>query len=499
MSGAAVTSDPGPVPEYTQLMGHPRPLWMLFMAEFWERFEFYGIRWALVLYIVAQFHGGDASGQQPAGLIYGSYLALVYAGAIFGGYVADRYIGYQRSILIGAVIMAAGLFMIAVPNENIFKLGLATIIVGNGLFKPIISTLVGKIYSIGDGRRDSGFTIFYMGINLGAMISPLLTDYFARQVFGTTDVPSYKVVFIASGIGMLISLVWFWLGRGQLKGVGEAEPGKDGIGRVAVVFVGAALVIPAVYFLLALGAQTLQVILTVMFIALAVLLLVEGIRNGAVARDKVIAMLIIFAFNILFWMFFEQAGSSFTFLADEIVNRVFPNGWEFPTAWFQSVNSVAIIVMAPIIAWGWVKLGPYNPSIPRKFGLGLLFNGLAFLLLMFALSSLVSDGKIPFWTLFAVYWIQSIGELCLSPIGLSMVTKLAPMRLVGFGMGGWFLSTGIGNNLSGIFAGHVSGEGGMTTESALSGYTFGFWALIGSGVLLFVIAPLIQKLMHGVK
>jgi POT family proton-dependent oligopeptide transporter len=499
MSGAAVTSDPGPVPEYTQLMGHPRPLWMLFMAEFWERFAFYGIRWALVLYIVAQFHGGDASGQQPAGLIYGSYLALVYAGAIFGGYVADRYIGYQRSILIGAVIMAAGLFMIAVPNENIFKLGLATIIVGNGLFKPIISTLVGKIYSIGDGRRDSGFTIFYMGINLGAMISPLLTDYFARQVFGTTDVPSYKVVFIASGIGMLISLVWFWLGRGQLKGVGEAEPGKDGIGRVAVVFVGAALVIPAVYFLLALGAQTLQVILTVMFIALAVLLLVEGIRNGAVARDKVIAMLIIFAFNILFWMFFEQAGSSFTFLADEIVNRVFPNGWEFPTAWFQSVNSVAIIVMAPIIAWGWVKLGPYNPSIPRKFGLGLLFNGLAFLLLMFALSSLVSDGKIPFWTLFAVYWIQSIGELCLSPIGLSMVTKLAPMRLVGFGMGGWFLSTGIGNNLSGIFAGHVSGEGGMTTESALSGYTFGFWALIGSGVLLFVIAPLIQKLMHGVK
>jgi POT family proton-dependent oligopeptide transporter len=499
MSGAAVTSEPGHVPEYAQLMGHPRPLWMLFMAEFWERFAFYGIRWALVLYIVAQFHGGDASGQQPAGLIYGSYLALVYAGAIFGGYVADRYIGYQRSILIGAVIMAAGLFMIAVPNENIFKLGLATIIVGNGLFKPIISTLVGKIYSIGDGRRDSGFTIFYMGINLGAMISPLLTDYFARQVFGTTDVPSYKVVFIASGIGMLISLVWFWLGRGQLKGVGEAEPGKDGIGRVAVVFVGAALVIPAVYFLLALGAQTLQVILTVMFIALAVLLLVEGIRNGAVARDKVIAMLIIFAFNILFWMFFEQAGSSFTFLADEIVNRVFPNGWEFPTAWFQSVNSVAIIVMAPIIAWGWVKLGPYNPSIPRKFGLGLLFNGLAFLLLMFALSSLVSDGKIPFWTLFAVYWIQSIGELCLSPIGLSMVTKLAPMRLVGFGMGGWFLSTGIGNNLSGIFAGHVSGEGGMTTESALSGYTFGFWALIGSGVLLFVIAPLIQKLMHGVK
>ncbi|HEY5852095.1 MAG TPA: MFS transporter, partial [Lysobacter sp.] len=217
-------------------------------------------------------------------------------------------------------------------------------------------------------------------------------------------------------------------------------------------------------------------------------------------------------FNILFWMFFEQAGSSFTFLADKIVDRdIFSGGLAdivysmsgervFPTAWFQSVNSVAIITLAPLIAWIWVKLGRANPSIPRKFGLGLLFNGLAFLLLMFALSKLVTDaGLIPFWTLFAVYWIQSIGELCLSPIGLSMVTKLAPMRLVGFGMGGWFLSTGIGNNLSGIFAGHVSGEGGMTQASALSGYTFGFWALLGAGALLFLIAPLVQKLMHGVK
>ncbi len=173
MSGASLPNQSAP-PEFGQLMGHPRPLWMLFMAEFWERFAFYGIRWALVLYIVAQFHGGDPSGQQSAGLIYGSYLALVYAGAIFGGLVADKFLGYQRSILVGAVIMAAGLFMISVPSEAVFKLGLATIVVGNGLFKPIISTLVGKIYSAGDERRDSGFTIFYMGINLGAMISPCL-------------------------------------------------------------------------------------------------------------------------------------------------------------------------------------------------------------------------------------------------------------------------------------------------------------------------------------
>ena len=164
------------------------------------------------------------------------------------------------------------------------------------------------------------------------------------------------------------------------------------------------------------------------------------------------------------------------------------------------MNSLAIITLAPVIAWIWVKLGSNNPSIPRKFGLGLIFNGLAFLLLMMALSGMVSAaGLIPFWTLFMVYVIQSVGELCLSPIGLSMVTKLAPLRLVGFGMGGWFLSTGIGNNLSGIFAGEVSGAGGMTTASALSGYTFGFWVLVGGGVLLFLVAPLIQRLMHGVK
>ena len=170
----------------------------------------------------------------------------------------------------------------------------------------------------------------------------------------------------------------------------------------------------------------------------------------------------------------------------------------WPTAWFQTVNSIAIIVLAPVMAWIWVALGKANPSIPRKFGLGLLFNGFAFLLLMFALSKLVGmDGKIPFWTLCAVYVIQSVGELCLSPIGLSMVTKLAPSRLVGLGMGGWFLSTGIGNNLSGIFASAVSGETGMSAASALSGYTFGFWALLVAGAVLFLVAPLVQKLMHG--
>lgn len=500
MSGAATSSvDAKAVPEFRQIMGHPAPLWMLFMTEFWERFAFYGIRWALVLYIVAQFYGGSGVGQADANLTYGSYLALVYAGAVFGGYIADRVIGYQRSILVGASFMVLGLFAITVPDPNIFKLGLATIVVGNGMFKPNISTMVGQLYGIADTRRDSGFTIFYMGINGGGFLAPILTGWLAEMFSAQTGTPAYKVVFFAAGIGMLLSLVWFQIGRRGLKGIGAATGPLASPARVIAVIIGAFIVIPGVYFLLQMGAEKLQGILTVLFLLLAVMLVVEGVRNGKVARDKVIAMMIIFFFNVMFWCFFEQAGSSFTFLAENIVRRDF-GGWIFPTGWFQSVNTLAIIVCAPLVAAVWVWMGSANPSIPRKFGLGLIFNGLAFVLLWYALSFLVGpDSKIPFWTLFMVYVIQSIGELCLSPIGLSMVTKLAPTRLVGLGMGGWFLSTGIGNNLSGIFASFVSGEKGMTVASALSGYTFGFWALIGSGVLLFLIAPLIQKLMHGVK
>ncbi len=493
----------GPSPEsFPTLLGHPRPLWMLFMSEFWERFAFYGIRWALVLYIVAQFHGGDPSGETPANLTYGSYLALVYAAAIFGGYIADRVLGYQRSILVGAVFMAAGLFLIAVPDPRLFEVGLATIIVGNGMFKPNISAMVGQLYGVGDPRRDSGFTIFYMGINLGAFLSPILTGWLAESIFGTQSMPSYRYVFIAAGVGMVISLIWFYFGRRQLRGIGAPPAEAPGLQRVAYVAIGSLVAIPIVYALLALGAGTLQWVLTAMFVALSILLLIEGIRGGKMVRDKTIAMLIIFAFNVMFWMFFEQAGSSFTFLADKIIDRdIFgPGGFVFPNGWFQTVNPLAVITLAPAVAWIWLRMGSASPSIPRKFSLGLLISGSAFLILMYGLSSLVDDsGKIPFWTLFSVYVVQSIGELCLSPIGLSMVTKLAPVRLVGFGMGGWFLSTGIGNNLSGIFAGWVSGETGTTTQSALSGYTFGFWSLIVAGALLFVAAPLITKLMHGVK
>jgi len=493
---------PAAPPSFPQRLGHPAPLWMLFMTEYWERFAFYGMRWALTLYIVAQFYGGSGTGEAPANDVYGAYLALIYAASLFGGYVADQLIGYQRSILIGAVIMASGLFVIMIPNQEIFLFGLALVIVGNGLFKPNISTMVGQLYSQEDRRRDAGFTIFYMGINLGGFLSPLVTGWLASVITDTPLQQNYKVVFLASGVGMILSFLWFWFGRRQLHGIGRPPAEVPQARGIGIVLGCAAIGVPLVYFLLSkLGATALIVILGVLFVGLAVMLLVEGIREGAVARDKVVAMLIIFVFNALFWMFFEQAGSSFNFLAQNIVDRMF-GSWEFPVAWFQSVNSLAIIGLAPIIAAIWIWMGKRNvePSIPRKFGLGLVGNGLAFLLLMYALTYLVdAHSKIPFWTLFMVYVIQSVGELCLSPVGLSMVTKLAPPRYVGFAMGGWFLSIANGNNMSGVFAAWVSGETGMTTGSALSGYTLGFWALAGAGVVLFLIAPLIQKLMHGVR
>lgn len=250
-------------PEFPQMLGHPRPLWMLFMTEFWERFAFYGIRWALTLYIVAQFYAGSGEGQAPASRIYGAYLALVYAAAIFGGYVADRIIGYQRSILLGAAVMAVGLFMIAFPDEHVFKFGLATVIAGNGLFKPNISTMVGKLYAQGDGRRDSGFTLFYMGINLGAMIAPLLTGWMAEHVLGgTPQMPTYKIVFITSGFGMLLSLVWFWFGRRQLSGIGRPPEGEGGGLKMLYVLAFCLVSVPVYYFLLTIDAAKLQVVLT---------------------------------------------------------------------------------------------------------------------------------------------------------------------------------------------------------------------------------------------
>jgi POT family proton-dependent oligopeptide transporter len=497
------TAAAAPAPQYPQLFGHPRPLWMLFMTEFWERFAYYSVSWALVLYIVAQFYHGDPAGQAWAAGVYGSFTALIYAACIFGGYVADRVIGYQRSILLGAVVMAAGLFTLMLPSKPLMMLGLALVIAGDGLFKPNISTMVGQLYGRDDPRRDRGFTLFYMGINAGALVAPLLTGWMAAYFTDTPMQQNYRVVFAAAGVGMLLSLLWFWFGRRGLKGVGRPLLGMESRLRVLWVLVGVAVAVPLVYALLSfVGAAGLQWLLGVLFVGVAAALIVEALRHDRVQLHRVIAMLIIFVFSVLFWTFYFQFGTSLNFLAQNWVDRQMFGGWTFPVGWFQSVTPLAILVFAPLVTlvWGWLAKRNAEPSIPRKFGLGLIFNGLGFLVLMYALANLIGPaGLIPFWPLVLCYVMQTLGELSLSPIGLSMVTKLAPPRFVGLAMGGWFLSLAVGGDFSGLVARSISGEHGMTVASALSGFTFSFWVLAGAGVLLLLVSPLINKLMHGVR
>ncbi len=489
------------IPPYKEVLGHPRPLWMLFMTEFWERFCYYGMRWALTLYIVAAFYGGDPAHQATAEKTYGAYTALVYATGVLGGYVADKILGFQRSVMLGGLIIAAGLFTLLVSDQTVFRIGLALIIVGNGLFKPNISSMVGRLYATGDDRRDRGFTIFYMGINAGAFFAPIVTGWAANHFLGgTPEDPNYRLVFAIAGVGMILGVVWFGIGRRILLGVGNPPAGKEGIRPFGLVIVGCLVATPVMFALIS-HNDYLDYILWALLLLCAGMLIRAGFAADRIQLDKIWALLILLGANVVFWMFFEQAGTSFTFLAKHIVDRQMFFG-EFSVGWFQSVNPAAIVLLAPLmtLVWLWTSRRGVEPSIPRKFALGLIGNGLGFLVLMWALTSMVGpDDLIPFWPLALCYVLQTVGELCLSPIGLSMITKLAPSHMVGATMGAWFVSVSLGNKLAGNLAAWISGKEGIGIESALHGFTFSFWLLIGLGVLLFLTAPLINRLMHGVK
>ena len=496
MSGAVNQSAAEFVPPPPgETLGHPRPLWMLFMAEFWERFAYYGMRAVLAVYVAATFfsHLPEGEAKAQASLVYGGYTSLVYATGVIGGMIADRYLGYQRSIIIGGLLMAVGLFMLLVPELPWFLAGLAVIVAGNGLFKPNISTMVGKLYAPGDARRDSGFTIFYMGINAGAFFAPIVCATWIGAKYG------FQYGFLAAAIGMIFGVIVFHLRSGMLGQIGKPPAGREGVMPILVVLGGAVLLVPVIYLLLSQSA-ILGFLLLGLFALLAVYLVWSGFAENGVQGQRYIAMFILFTANILFWALFEQAGASLNFLAMDHVDA------PFHFSLFQSANPVFIILLAPVFAALWPRLEKMNmnPSIPRKFAIALVLMAAGFALLVFALKNFLGDdNRIAWYWLGGLYLIHTMAELCLSPIGLSMVTKLAAPKNVGLSMGGWFLATAVANYLAGRISAIAAGGGSHDAAGSLAQYTDTFTMLIWAGLIVgaiyFVLAPLINKLMHGVK
>ena len=497
-----------PVPP-RDILGHPRALWQLSNVEMWERFAYYGMRALLAVYVATTFFGhlGDQANAQ-ASLVYGGYTALVYATGIIGGYIADHVLGYQRSILLGALVMAAGLCVLLIEDMNWFLVGLALIVAGNGLFKPNISTMIGKLYTPGDVRRDSGFTIFYMGINLGAFVAPFITAAWIGAAFGM------KWGFFAAAIGMILSTVFLEIAKKALGRVGRPEPDKEGWGRFFVVLAGTLAIVPVIYFLLS-ESEILGFLLVFIMLGLVLYFIGAGIRSGdKVQLHRYIAMLILFVANSCFWALFEQAGSSLNFLAREHVTPMFGDMATWQAGGFgifQSLNPLYILLFAPVFAtvWPWLEKRGVNPSIPRKFALGLMQVALGFYLLVFAINHFQNAaGLVPWIFLALCYLLHTTGELCLSPIGLSMVTKLAAEKETGLAMGGWFLSIAMAQYVAGIFAAVASGGGGGHGAEVVAGaglaqysatYMLLFWIGLGFGLAYLVVAPLINRLMHGVK
>jgi POT family proton-dependent oligopeptide transporter len=519
MSGAASNQHDFIPPPPGEFLGHPKALWNLFGSEFWERFMYYGMRAMLAVHVAAAFFGGD---QAAASKTYGGFTALVYMTGIAGGYVADRILGYQRSIMLGGALMAVGSFMLMANDLTQFLIGLAVIVVGNGLFKPNISTMVGKLYAPGDARRDSGFTIFYMGINAGALLAPIICASLIGAKYG------YRWGFFTAAIGMILGLVVFQVVKSWLGHVGKPPEHKTGSGPILKVLIGAIVAVVPVFFLLdktwqeklaegfAAGSTmhwllsdlgVLGILLVTMMLGLVAYFIRSGIRSGERGQlDRYIAMLILFAANILFWALFEQAGSSLNFLAEQHVNMPSFFGKEVHFTIFQSVNPIFIILLAPLFATMWPALDgkQLNPSIPRKFAFGLAGAALGFYVLVFAIQNFADSGaKISWVWLTLTYLIHTMGELCLSPIGLAMVTKLARPQETGLAMGGWFLSIAMANYVAGLLAAEAAGGDKTDAAGALAQYAevFNSMFIIGIvvAVLFFLAAPLINKLMHGVK
>jgi POT family proton-dependent oligopeptide transporter len=427
---------------------------VLFLTEMWERFSFYGMRAVLVLFLAAPLaDGGFGLTAVAAATLYSIYNSMVYFMALPGGWIADRLLGTRRSVLWGGIVIALGHYCLAVSTRAMFYLGLVLIVLGTGLLKPNISAMVGELYDkhpeLHESRRDAGFTLFYLGINLGAFIAPLLTGFFAAR-------DDWHVAFGIAAVGMTIAVIQYVLGGRRLEGAGlKAHKPLQRHERNRILRVGA-VVLAAVLVLLAVDvaagtfrAQHVITALTLMALLVPALYFVVMFRDHSLShqeRNRVAAYVWIFIGAMLFWMIYDQAGSLVNLFTQNDVDR-HVGGFEIPTAWFQSINPVLILLLAPVFAWLWTKLDRRQPTTPTKFSWALLGIGLSFLVMAVA-GVLAGRGLIsPLWIVL-VYFIQTCSELLLSPVGLSVTTKLAPLRYASQVMGLWFLATAAGNALN---------------------------------------------------
>jgi POT family proton-dependent oligopeptide transporter len=487
--------------------GHPRGLATLFFTELWERFSYYGMRALLILFMTAAVEkGGLGFDTQKAGAIYGLYTSGVYLAAMPGGWLADRLFGQRRAVLYGGIIIALGHFSMALPGPLFFYLGLLLIVVGTGLLKPNISTMVGDLYPEGGARRDAGFSIFYMGINIGAFIAPLVVGWLGERV-------DWHMGFGAAGFGMVLGVIQYGVGGKHLGEVGRnpknvapppAEPGQPGAARssrlLGLAMLGVLVGLLGVMQLLGVVDLTSAVGLSsaggLIIAALALTFFAYMFTAGgldATEKRRLGVIGILFISSTIFWAGFEQAGSSLNLFARELTDRTF-FGWEMPASFLQSVNALLIIALAPVFAWVWVWLNKRHlePSSPAKFSFGLVLLGAGFGVMVAASLAASGGHKVsPLW-LVLTYLLHTLGELSLSPVGLSTVTKLAPQRMVGQMMGVWFMSMALGN----LIAGRVAG----LFETLPLPRLFGAVAAIAiaAGLVLALFVRPIRRLMGGV-
>ena len=447
----------------TRWFGHPRGLSTLFFTEMWERFSYYGMRALLVLFMTnAVATGGMGLDDVTATAIYGLYTAAVYVVALPGGWIADHLLSLRRSVFWGGTVIAVGHFTLAIPNVIAFYTGLTLIIIGTGLLKPNISAMVGDLYPEGGARREAGFSIYYMGINLGGFLGPLVCGYLGEAV-------DWHLGFGAAGVGMVLGLIQYSLGGRHLGAAGELRPemavpaqrsaATRTLVRTIEAVVGLGLIAAA---LQSIGAIHLSLVGFVDWTGLFIVslagsyLLYVVLFGGltAVEKKRVGVIAVCFLAAACFWSGFEQAGSSMNLFADRLTDRII-NGWEMPASWLQSVNGVFIILLAPLFSALWLWLGTRNPSIPGKMGFGLIFLGIGFAVLAWgSVNATLENPVSPVW-LVVTYFFHTIGELCLSPIGLSSITRLSPARYVGQMMGIWFMGAALGNLVAGRVAGLI--------------------------------------------